>query len=41
MGNQKRCIVLEGANRAAFGSMLTEERRYFLLHAMRKMLAAR
>jgi hypothetical protein len=38
--NQGRCIFLEGATRAAFGSMLTEQRRYFMLQVLRKMLAA-
>lgn len=31
-------IVLEGKRRAAFGTMLTEERRYFVLSALRQML---
>jgi hypothetical protein len=30
-------VVLEGKRRAAFGSMLSEERRYFVLSALRKM----
>jgi hypothetical protein len=37
--NQGRCIILEGTTRAAFGSILTEERRYFILKVIRKMLA--
>lgn len=37
--NQGRCILLEGTTRVAFGSTLTEERRYFMLQAIRKMLA--
>ncbi len=32
-------IVLEGKRRAAFGTMLSEERRYFLLSALRQMLS--
>ena len=32
-------IVLEGDRRAVFGSMLSEERRYFLLNVLRKMQA--
>jgi hypothetical protein len=31
-------IVLEGKRRAAFGTMLSEERRYFVLSALRQML---
>lgn len=31
-------IVLEGRQRATFGTMLSEERRYFLLGALRQML---
>jgi hypothetical protein len=31
-------IALEGKRRAAFGSMLSDERRYFVLSALRKML---
>jgi hypothetical protein len=31
-------IVLEGVRRAALGSMLSEERRYFVFYAIRKML---
>jgi hypothetical protein len=35
---QGQRIVLEGKRRAAFGSMLSDERRYFVLSALRKML---
>jgi len=31
-------IVLEGKRRAAFGTMLSEERRYFMLSALRQKL---
>jgi len=37
-GRQSQVILLEGKRRATFGSMLSEERRYFLLNALRKML---
>ena len=33
-----RIIVLEGARRVAFGSLWSEDRRYFVLHALLKML---
>jgi hypothetical protein len=36
--NQGVLIVLEGKRRVAFGSMLNEERRYFVLSAFRKLL---
>ncbi len=35
---QAQAIVLEGKRRVAFGSMLSEERRYFVLSALRKVL---
>jgi hypothetical protein len=35
---QGTILVLEGQRRVAFGSMLNEERRYFVLSALRKML---
>jgi hypothetical protein len=35
---QGRMILLEGKRRAAFGATLSEERRYFMLNAVRKML---
>lgn len=34
-------IVLTGATRLKFGSLLSESRRYFVLRALRKLLAAR
>ena len=36
--NRTRTIVLEGKRRTTFGSMLSEERRYFLLAALQAML---
>jgi len=39
--NQTRHIVLDGNTRATFGSMLSNERRYFLIKVIRRMLAAR
>jgi hypothetical protein len=38
---QGRVIVMEGARRAAFGSLWSGDRRYFVLNALRKMLADR
>jgi len=35
---QGNIIVLEGQRRLAFGSMLNEERRYFVLSALKRML---
>jgi hypothetical protein len=35
---QGQVIVMEGKRRVAFGSMWSEERRYFVLNALRKML---
>lgn len=35
---QGQIIVMEGKRRVAFGSMLSEEKRYFVLSALRKML---
>lgn len=32
-------VALEGRTRVAFGALLTEERRYFILRVMQKMLA--
>jgi hypothetical protein len=37
---QGQVIVLEGKRRAAFGSMLSEERRYFVLSVLRKMFSS-
>jgi len=36
--NRQPGIVLEGKRRLAFGSMLSEQRRYFVLSVLRKML---
>ena len=36
--NRGRMIVLDGARRAAFGSMWSEDRRYYVLSAIRTML---
>jgi hypothetical protein len=36
---QGRSVILEGRRRIAFGTLLTEERRYFMLQVMQKMLA--
>jgi hypothetical protein len=33
-------IVLEGTRRASLGSLLNEERRYFILSALQRMLAS-
>ena len=38
---QNRVIILEGRRRVSFGTMLSEDRRYFLLNVVRKMLATR
>jgi hypothetical protein len=36
--SQSMVIVLDGKRRAAFGTMLSEERRYFVLKALRQKL---
>ena len=38
---QMRVIVMEGARRATFGALWSGDRRYFVLNALRKMLADR
>ena len=38
---QDRVIVLEGTTRVVFGSLLTEERRYFILRVLQKTLVTR
>ena len=40
-GNTGMAIALTGTSRLTFGSNLNEKRRYFLLQALRKMLAQR
>lgn len=38
-GSVTKQIVLEGKERITFGSMLSDERRYFMLQVLKKMLA--
>jgi hypothetical protein len=38
---QSRVISLVGQSKISFGSLLTEERRYYLLQSLRQLLAAR
>lgn len=40
-GHQGAKIVLEGKERVEFGKMLRQERRYFIVQVLRKMLAER
>ena len=40
-GGDRRRLVLEGGRRIAFASMLNDERRYYMLKALKKMLAVR
>jgi hypothetical protein len=37
-GNSGRMLALEGRTRVTFGSMLSQERRYFFLQVLRRML---
>ena len=40
-GSRGSCVILEGKERIKFGSGVRDDRRYFLLQALRKMLSER
>jgi hypothetical protein len=40
-GKDRKRIVLEGKRRLSFGTMLNDDRRYYMLRALKKMLAER